>query len=547
MISLALDRNLKRVFSVHTSSMPAVAADSALICLIALVSALPYLGHLGFYSDDWGFLATLASAHDHSFAALFTAVNGQVEARPVQAAYLAGMYMLFGTDALGYQLVATALLCAAGPLAYLALREFGFSRPVAVLVAAIYTTLPNYSTDRLWMAAAQSLISACFFFLSMYALGRAARRTAWGYWLAGSAAALLVSGLAYEVFLPLFVVAAVLLPTAVRVPARRRTLICAVIPILVVVIGIFKVAVTTRLGGGGLLERMAWLLHFAKAELVINFGEYGVGLPLMAMRLFVSRPLWSAAAAGVAAAVIVYAWVLSTRHEAFGSYRRLTLAGAACFIAGYAVFVTNPNAMATATGSGNRVAIASAFGMALLFVATVAWVRERFAGPRIRTYAVGVLTAIVVGSGVLTNTTLAWYWQEAATQQATVLRALKRDAPTLPANSTIVLDGICPYVGPGVIFEATWDVGGALRVLYGSPTISGDVVTPRMSIEAEGLRSYTYQFVTVHPYGERLLVYDYRSRSLTKLTSAADAVAYFASHPSPACASGWPGDGARVI
>ncbi|TMC52497.1 MAG: hypothetical protein E6J20_11200 [Chloroflexi bacterium] len=539
----------------HSTAKDAVAGldatkaiDGLVIALIALISTIPYVGRIGFYSDDWSFLGALAVGNDHSFGTLFMATIRQVATRPVQAAYLSGLYELFGANPLAFQLVAAGALAIGGILAYLALRRFAFNRVEALVTAAIFVTLPSYSADRFWLSAAQALVSMCFFFASAYALGRAGSPATanWRSWLGLSATALLLSALAYEVFLPLFVVAALALPIAVDVPAQRRWAIRIINPALVVLLGVTKAVFTTRLGGGGVSGQLSWLVHLVEGALKINGWDFGLALPLNSVRMFAHHPSLVAAIAGASAGALIYAWVVgSARTVSTG--RRLAVAGIVTFAGGYAIFLTNNNALMTPTGSGNRVNIAAAFGMALVITGAAIWVAGRFRRPTLSAQVLGVVAAGVVGFGVMTNVVLATYWEQASTTQSAVLAALKNDVPSLPANATLIIDGVCPYVGPGVVFETTWDVTGALRMEYRSASLTGDVATNRMWVASDGLHSFTYQTETIHPYSDLLLVYDYRTHGVVELTSETAALAYFAAHPASACPAGSPGYGSGVM
>ena len=46
----------------------------------------------------------------------------------------------------------------------------------------------------------------------------------------------------------------------------------------------------------------------------------------------------------------------------------------------------------------------------------------------------------------------------------------------LPAGSTVLLDRVCPYGGPGVVFETWWDTGPALSLTLGRK-LDADVIS----------------------------------------------------------------------
>jgi hypothetical protein len=73
--------------------------------------------------------------------------------RPLYVVLLASSYRLFGLQPLGYHLVNHAFFIVAAVLCCLTLREERWSRAVSLSVAAVFVFLPNYSTDRFWIAA----------------------------------------------------------------------------------------------------------------------------------------------------------------------------------------------------------------------------------------------------------------------------------------------------------------------------------------------------------------------------------------------------------
>jgi hypothetical protein len=114
----------------------------------------------------------------------------------------------------------------------------------------------------------------------------------------------------------------------------------------------------------------------------------------------------------------------------------------------------------------------------------------------------------------------------------------------VPPGSTVILDGICPYNGPAILFEGPWDVGGALTLALRRP-VTGDVVSPRMTMESRGLATSIYKEPSFYRYGPNLFVYDARRRLLTRLSDARSAVTYFSSRRPVSC-PGYVARGAAV-
>src|SRR5437867_3110242 len=116
-----------------------VLSDSLFLFLIVSLSVVLYVGHLGFYSDDWSFLETLSFSNDQSLPGLFKTFftrHHTVWTRPVQGIYQALLYWLFGFHPLAYHLVNSAVLLSGILLFYWVLRELCCSRYLAVSLPA---------------------------------------------------------------------------------------------------------------------------------------------------------------------------------------------------------------------------------------------------------------------------------------------------------------------------------------------------------------------------------------------------------------------------
>jgi hypothetical protein len=134
---------------------------------------------------------------------------------------------------------------------------------------------------------------------------------------------------------------------------------------------------------------------------------------------------------------------------------------------------------------------------------------------------------MIAALGSITISGIGGHWVAAYAKQQAILRSAQSDLANALPGSTIVLDGLCPYDGPAIVFETWWDVAGALTVALGKP-VSGDVVSPRMTVTESGLATSIYNVPTLYAYGPRLLVYNPHRRSVVRLENAADARRYFA-------------------
>jgi hypothetical protein len=71
------------------------------------------------------------------------------------------------------------------------------------------------------------------------------------------------------------------------------------------------------------------------------------------------------------------------------------------------------------------------------------------------------LIALLCAGGSLITTTVAEFWVAAefwVSAGRVVIRAMHNDIASLSTGSSLLVDGICPYVGPAIVFESNWDV-----------------------------------------------------------------------------------------
>jgi hypothetical protein len=535
--------------------------DVAVVALLAAASLLIHVGRLGFYSDDWDLLGSFALVPDQSAGGYFRALYAmpQVRMRPIQALYQALMYAAFGLHPLGYHLVNALVLLAGVLLLLLVLQELGVHRAIAVAVAILYAMLPHYTTARVWYAASQAPLSMALFLLSIYAALRAARgavRHPWA-WRVVSVASLVVSGLAYEVTLPLALVA----PLLVWVHARRRSgsagappgpLAGAGLPLLLVLaagaVGAFKFFTSTRLAHtaqrGYLRGLLGQIAH-------IHLRVYGVAAPKTAWVALHRAPGTGSIVAACAIAGVAYLYlrrlVRADPLPAPGRLAGLVAAGGIVVLLGYAVFVTTRVSF-SATGPSNRVAMAAAIGSALASVAAMGLVAVGVGGRR-QAEVFAALAGASMAGALIISSALIEDWVRAYRREGEVLAAVERRFPRLAPGTSLLLDGVCPYIGPAIVFESPWDLRGALWVRYRDPSLRADVVTPNLTVGDDGIHTLLYGDEAIYPY-ERLVIFNYRTGSALPIPNADAARRYFAEdNPdrTNGCPPGRAGHGVRVF
>ena len=514
--------------------------DSLAITVAILLSLVWYAPQLGFYSDDWAFLGAYATSPDQTVGGFYRATFGTLHAgRPLQPWMCAVLYRWFGTNPAGHQLIIALLLVCNALLVYAVATVLRVPRAIALSVALIYGVLPSYSTDRYWWVAAAVTGSVTACLGSVYANARAmtAPPRTGVLWKLVAAVALIVSCLAYEVAMPLLLVAPALIAWRVwrhhGERSRRRLVYLAALVMIDVVlltgVAVFKVRTASRLGAQqgisaqvadiarGAIRRdvapSAYGLNVVNAARV-HVRDYGVLLPRTAARLGRSAPgavLLLTLGFGIAIGVYLASVAIVAVWPTAAQWVWLFLGGIVVFVLGYAIFLTNYNVQFTTTGIANRTANVAALGAAMSIVGGLGLLATVLPAARARAVAFAGLLAIYAASGFLSVNAIAGYWIEAYHVEQRVLADIRQRFPALPPDSSLILDGVCPYVGPAIVFEAHWDLAGALQLIYRDATLKANVVTPRMRIEADALSFTLYNRPTRYPYSPRLLVYDARS------------------------------------
>src|SRR5262245_13563088 len=524
--------------------MRTAAQDCLFLVLLLTFSIVTYVRGLGFYVDDWTVVGILTNSDDSSLIGLLRTLGLAqpfILVRPVQWLYYTGLYLLFGLHPLGYHLVNAAVLAAVIVLLYLVLREIGQSRVLSLAIPMIYASLPHYSTARFVFDAFKSNLSMLFFLLSVILELRAVRSDGARWWfgkLLGTGCALM-SVLAYEVALPLFFLSQALVLDRARqrrsqVPGERvprltyRMLLWST-PLALAPAIAYKVLLSDRIGIiGGYVN---WALSIARGAVGINYIRYGAQLPVKVLGILRNFPdgrilLMSVLAGGLAAGYL-YRAIAQTEAETIERRDWLVMTGLGFLVfgLGYAIFLTSQAVGFTTTGINNRTAFAAALGVAISFVGACGWVSWVPSAFRLRQVLFTGVIALLTASGFLIVNTIGRFWVAAARRQAEVIADVHGQFPTLPAETTLFLDGVCPYIGPGVVFDCGWDVTGMLRTTYHDATLRGDIVRAAMNVDERGLTTPIPG--KLNAYGDRILLYNLARKQTLKLTDFESARRYF--------------------
>lgn len=519
------------------------AGDCFFLLVIGMLSMASYEFRLGFYSDDWAMLASMRLSQSQSFVdvlrELYYAHDHEI--RPMQFLEIVALYKLFGLAPIGYHLVNAAILIMGFVLLYLLVRALRQPRVLALSISLVFMLVPNYSTDRFWIASSAANLSMGLALLALHAHLQALRRTQSGFWRWETVAVLgaLGSGFCYEVFLPLLIVATIFLlalevknhysrSDAVQIfgkaVLRQAAIVCAVALILVVkalwasrvphnieLIGLGFYTGRQILKAGAinygyhflLLPSTTWhvLCRYAQPTIVVTSGI--IGFAVWARLYTLPNPL-TAAAAKLRAAMSVY-----------------LAAGMVLFVAGYSLFPISP----VENGPNNRAAIAGTIGFAVSVVGGLGLLTS-LAQPIWRKTILCNGVALMSMGGALILGVVGDFWTESFRIEKEILSNIQDHVPVIPVGTSLILDGVCPYNGPAPVFNATWDLSGALSLIYGHTGIEANIVTPWMTVEENGLAVPTGAGSVIYPFGD-LFVYHVGHETSYALPDGEAAQAYF--------------------
>lgn len=272
--------------------------------------------------------------------------------------------------------------------------------------------------------------------------------------------------------------------------------------------------------------------HAVMETVSFNLGKYGLGMPRTVWRILSNHPDGEmfALTALVGALIFFYLfWILLRTKLVFPTARNwavLSGAGLLVFWLAYAPFAVNVVSDFATTGSGNRVAMAAALGTAMLQVGSLGWLTSYLKTDALRRAVFCFALTLACVSGFVVNGALASYWVAASRTQQAILSDIRERFRVLPSGTTLILDGVCPYIGPGIVFEEDWDMTGALQLLYHDNSLRGNIVTPTMKLEPQYLSLSGYE-ENRYSYQNNLIVYNYKSKVIAALRDAQSARRYF--------------------
>jgi hypothetical protein len=555
-----------------------MASDLWFLAALFTLSSILYAAQLGFYSDDWSFLYAMQQKAEPGFwGSAARLIREDLPTRPGQAMLLVALFRAFGLTPSPYHLFNTAVTGLTVLLFYIALRKVGTGRLFAFPAAALYGLLPHYSTDRFWVSSFQAPLSMALYFVTLLSGFRtvvaqsAAARATWG---TVTVASLVASALCYEVAVPLLFLNMWLWWREARLRGQVKPVVLAWVSAgAVVAVSVFKAMFTNRMEhANGWTGYVWWLFRtsinpFYTREhagfnfyfaVFTNFVQDGLLLPWSAWRtagsLWTGELGWTMAVA-LGAGTILFGVTYALSRRAGEPEWRLAgsvfASGIVVFFLGYAIFATNGNVQFTPTGIANRTAIAAALGVVLALAGGWGWVVSRKVGAEWRPLVYSLPLAVLGACGCFVVNALGSSWITAYRDEVRVLDAVAAVSPHAPPGKTVLLDGVCPYLGAAPVFESSWDFAGALSLRYRTPeALQGDVVSPQLSVQPTGLEVAHYEGeVHAYAYTDDLVIFDARDGTVHRVPDKAAAVQYFERSQGGAtlqCARSTPGLGVTI-
>jgi hypothetical protein len=358
-------------------------------------------------------------------------------------------------------------------------------------------------------------------------------------WKVLSLIGLVLSALSYEVVLPLYLINMIILwnPKARFISqafnryrsSQSHLVFIIVLGIAMMYLFIFKALTTTRFHTD---NDPFYLFTLLKSAIWVNYGVLGMQLPRM-WGYFTS--LYATPAMLICAIILLLGvfwytyFVLSRPNVKLPGalwMRNLTVISIGIFLLGYAIFFFNNQIGFSPTGIENRVAFAAAIGIAFTIIGLTGLLANILFAPKIAKIFFSVIVAIVCAGNFLTINSLALFWEKAYDNGQIILADIHREFPVFPKDTTLILDGVCPYNGPAPVFEAEWDLKGAMQMYYHDASLNADIVTPRLQVKADGIQTQLYGAPAFYTY-KNLIIYNYKSKTVYTIPNQKAAKAYF--------------------
>ena len=510
---------------------------AAALVVLAAVTFAPQVRHGGFYSDDWAFAVEAHFDRPTYFGAVRHTLHETGGGRPVLSLTHPIPHLLFPQSP-GPQIALGLVLGIATCLSFFVLLQMlGLRALPATLMSCLALVFPWADSIRLWPVATMITIAVLLFFLGVVsALAGLAREGRKSIGLHAIAVACYVASiLAYQVAsLVVLVLVVVYLAHAPVGRAVRR----AAVDVAAIVVALAWSAHATRHARH--VANVRQMLHDVPAFVhqgTVLFADALLAFPGADEHKALEGLVLVVVLAGVAAAVV------RARREPRVELRWLLVAGAAlAFLVLAYVVLLGSFLYPLDHGIDNRGNVLTAFAYTPLVYASVMVLAGLIRHPSAGAIGVGCVCLILVG-WVLRVRSDEGDWVHAARLQDSTLATLARELPVLPSRSAVVAVSFPGQTAPGVpVFEATWDLSGALQLtrrdetLKAFPVFDDDVLAcGARALVASGPGSFGRNEIA---YGRLYLVSPTRHRRVTGEESCRAALEAFPLGPRDASSRG---------
>jgi hypothetical protein len=446
-----------------------------LLIILAFLSITygPYVVRGGLIRDDLGFATTSRHFSDYWHFQAHISSLMTMTARPVSALLHGASYWLFDANAAAHHTINILLFSATLCVVYLALSRT-LQPQIALTTTVLAAAYPAGSGTVFSSMMMNSNLAGLLWAIAMYVSSSSARPVTRVVLTTGC---LILSGLAYESFVPLFV--ATFLVARGGQP-RRGSLAAALTPVLVAI----PILVWYRLIGEGLIfgstfERSAIpvnpitrLIETMATGLRVTTAD-SARLTMKALRNLTIIPVPVLVGAVTAAGVISCA-VARAVTEVHRSKAMLLAVGVALFIAAHLIFVFSsysPTAAGFESRTQGGVRFAAAFLMASVLVTAGGWLANR----------VGVTLLVLLLALGMQGQREGWIY--AAEYDDEIVRQLSHGLRGFPPRDSLTviaeLDARIPHlINREPVFGTPWDLGPSLELANPGYRIGANVYRP---------------------------------------------------------------------
>jgi len=497
---------------------------------------------------------------------------------------------VFGFSPDGYHLLNTFLFFLDAILIYLILKKLKLHRIIYLSIPLIFILLPNYSTIHFWPSVFPNhfclVLFLCSFLFDLKALESDFPKLL--IWKLISVIAIVVNVLTYELFLPFFYLSLILTTyyfkqlkinnldltgndKKINVKKLIYLLLTNFLSLkIALVYKLFFTVTSVRMLGSetSLSDHFKWLIvnvfrldyseydygFNIKQSLLTNFYEYGLMLPDKLLQVYHYYPDKGIFFLSLVITFIVFGYVYRVVKKYdfkifnLKTVSKITIAGVIIFFWGYSIFLTNYSIAFTPTGIGNRVSIGAAIGVAITWVGLIIGICILIKNDKFRNIFFSFSVTTLCVSGFIIINTISSFWIKASDSENEVLKEIKNSIPVLPDSTILMLDGVCSYIGPAIVFESSWDLAGALRIAYSNKNLKADIITPTLGITVDGFITSMYGEDYFYPY--TILIYNYYQKRVYRINNIKEALDYFESVDSNyngICPEGYEAHGIKIF